>query len=107
MVFRPIEEVCHVEDYHGEVVRRVHARVYVPQKPLVVMQEALFHACARPRSIPVPVVPRSEKICMRGVDIIALVELPLQPRQSNQDCQVLPHIAATQLHSVSYCIARP
>lgn len=41
---------------------------------------------------------------MRSVNVVALVELPLQPRQANEHGKILPDVAIAQLDSLAHAV---
>ena len=84
MVLGGVEQIGHIEDYQREVVGGIDARVYVPQEPLVVKHQSLFYASSCSEAISFPVVTRSQYVRVRGMYIVALVQLPLQPRQAHE-----------------------
>lgn len=94
MVLCAVEEVGHVEDEQGEVVCGIDARVYIPQEPLVVVHQPLLERRARLQAVSCTGIAWSQEVRVRGVDIVALVELALQPRHSDEDGEILPHITA-------------
>ena len=105
MVFCAVEEVCHVEDEQGEVVGCVDRGVDVPEKPLVVVHQPLLDGCACSQALSVAVVARAEQVCMGGVDVVALVEFPLQPGQADQHGKIAPDVAVAQLDGIAHTVA--
>lgn len=105
VVFGAVEQVGHVEDEQGEVVGRVHAGVDVAQKPFVVVHEPLLDGRARGGAIALSLVGRAEEVGMSRVDIVALIQLALQPWQANEDSEVLPDIRWPQLDGIAHTVA--
>ena len=78
-IFGVVEEVGEVEGQEGEVVGGVDAGIDFPQEPFVVVEYPLPETGIVGQLIS-PVVARPQYRSLRGVDLIALVELPLQIR---------------------------
>lgn len=95
VVFRPVEQVCQVERYHREAIPGVDARVDIPYEPLVVMQDPLLRRRARRHAR----VVRAQQ-CPRGLDLVRLVQLPLQVRHADDDCEVPPHVPVAELQGL-------
>lgn len=98
-----VEEIGQIERQDRKVVRRVHGRVHIPEKPLVVVQQSLPQRGIR-RKVVARMVSRSttttthkQRGLRRSVDIIALVEFALQIGQPDHDGEVLPHVDRPQL----------
>src|SRR5436190_23984542 len=93
-----------MESQNREVIRRIHRRICVPQEPLVDTRQPLTD-CRIRWEILVWTISRSttnDKRCMRrNMDIVTLVQFPLQIRQPYHHSQVLPHIRGAQFESCS------
>lgn len=97
-----VKQVKEVKSQQREIIRRINARVYPPQEPLVVIYDSLFH-----RRIPLQRLLSkcwSKQIDARGMDIVALVQLPFHVRQSHHDGQILPHVALAQFQCFAHLV---
>ena len=76
-IFGVVEEVCEIESQEREVVGGVDGGVDLPQEPFIVVEYPLPHTEIVWQLIS-PVVGRSQYGSLRRMDLIALVDLPLQ-----------------------------
>lgn len=107
MVFGAVEEIGHVEDNQREVVGGVDRGIDIAQEPLVVVQPSLLETRARAEAVSGATVPASEQVGVGGVDVVALVELALEPRQADEYREVLPHVGIAQPDGLPHAVTGP
>lgn len=97
MVFAIVKQVRNVERQNRKVICRVDTWVDVPQEPSVVVHEFLLQRWIRRHSCVIGSQKRSW-----GIDIITLVQFPLQIWQPHHHSQILPYIGTRKCKCFSY-----
>ena len=96
MVFRAIEEIGKIERQQAKVVCSIDARIYLPQKPFVVIHKPFLQLCmTRWRSVALEC--RTENGLVSGVNVVGLVQFTFEVGQSHHHCQVAPYVSFFQL----------
>ena len=77
MIFRAIEEIGKIERQQAKVVCGIDARIYLPQKPFVVIHKPFLQLCiTRRRSVTLEC--RTENGLVSDVNVVGLVQFTLE-----------------------------